>query len=50
MKKLFTILAVVAFAGIFTACEEEEIAPDQSKLELTSSGGGSADDDKGQWD
>ncbi len=35
MKKLFTILALVSFMGIFSACEEEEITPD--KLETTDS-------------
>lgn len=48
MKKLFTILVVVAFAGIFSACEEEEITPDQ--LETTNKGDIAGQEDKGQWD
>lgn len=48
MKKLFTILAVVAFAGIFSACEEEEITPDQ--LETTNKGDVVVKEDEGQWD
>jgi len=48
MKKLFTILALVSFMGIFSACEEEEINP-QETLETTGTDG-SAQDPEGQWD
>ncbi|MEP2770870.1 MAG: hypothetical protein ABJH05_01890 [Fulvivirga sp.] len=48
MKKLFTILALVSFMGIFSACEEEEIMPDQ--LETTNKGDVAEKEDEGQWD
>lgn len=48
MKKLFTILALVSFIGIFSACEEEEINP-QETLEVTEGTNGSEQPEKDPW-
>lgn len=46
MKKLLTILALVSFMGIFSACEEEEILPETQ----TTEGNNPTSDDPNQWD
>lgn len=48
MKKLFTILALVSFMAIFSACEEEEIVP-QETLDTTGTNG-SEQVPENQWD
>jgi len=49
MKKLLTLIAFVSFLGIFSACEEEEITP-QNNTTVENQGQGSGSDDPGQWD
>lgn len=49
MKKLLTILALVSFMGIFSACEEEEIVPAED-LEATGGDANGAGTAEGDWD
>lgn len=42
--KIFTFLAVICFSLAFTSCSEEEITPQDPKLEATSGGGVDKDD------
>lgn len=41
MKRLFTILLFIAFAGLFNACSDEEVNPTEE--------GGSTQESTEQW-